>query len=322
MKITGWIHVVVGVCVAACAQDEQSSSQTIHISRAGSGGAAGSSEGSSGGSNPKGNAGTYSAGTSGNYMGFSGQAGSNGTNQSGFAGAPVGGNAGSGGTSNVNGAGGDSGAGGSAPCPDDMVWVGEFCMDRYEAPNLVGALPLAMQTAYDGEDFCQARGKQLCTESEWVQACQGSQGFKYPYGNTWESGACNDDKVWKSPDWGALATYPSATGVKEAERLYQADPSGSRMACISEDGVADLTGNVAEWVVRSFPHANNYDHVMKGCYWSKCYGGSNPDCSFVNPAHPGGFRTYEAGFRCCKPMNVEMLSLWIHGESLFCINFV
>ena len=38
---------------------------------------------------------------------------------------------------------------------------------------------------------------------------------------------------------------------------------------------------------------------MKGCYWSGCYGGSPPSCGFVNPAHPGTFRSYEAGFRCC-----------------------
>ena len=41
---------------------------------------------------------------------------------------------------------------------------------------------------------------------------------------------------------------------------------------------------------------------MKGCYWSGCYGGSGPSCSFVNSAHPGVFRTYEAGFRCCKDL--------------------
>jgi formylglycine-generating enzyme required for sulfatase activity len=69
---------------------------------------------------------------------------------------------------------------------------------------------------------------------------------------------------------------------------------------VSQEGVVDLTGNVAEWVARSFPHTNNYDHVLKGCYWAGCYGGSPPSCAFVNSAHPGAFRTYEAGFRCCR----------------------
>ncbi len=186
-----------------------------------------------------------------------------------------------------------------APCPADMVAVAGFCMDRYEAPNQPGVPPLAMQTAKDAADFCTARKKRMCTEAEWVRACQGPAGRPYPYGTSYVRGRCNDDKVWKVPSWSTLATWPSAAAKAEAKRLYQADPSGARSGCVSAEGVVDLAGNVAEWVVRSFPNAKNYDHVMKGCYWSGCYGGSPPGCSFVNPAHPGTFRTYEAGFRCC-----------------------
>ena len=184
-------------------------------------------------------------------------------------------------------------------CPLGMVAFTGFCMDRWEAPNQAGMPPLAMRTAKDGVDWCSARSKRLCTEAEWVRACQGSTGLPYPYGRNYQKGRCVDDKIWKVPDWTVLGTWPSAAAQSEAARLYQAEPSGARRDCISSDGVQDLTGNVAEWVVRSFPNANNYDHVMKGCYWAGCYGGSPPSCSFVNPAHPGTFRTYEAGFRCC-----------------------
>ncbi len=188
----------------------------------------------------------------------------------------------------------------ASPCPADMVGVDTFCIDRYEAPNVAGAKPLAFQIAPEGEAWCKARGKRLCSEAEWVRACQGAAKLAYPYGATYKRSTCNDDKVWKSPSWSTLGTYPSDAAKAEAARLYQADPSGARTGCASEDGVMDLTGNVAEWVTRSFPNANNYDHVMKGCYWSGCYGGAPPSCGFVNPAHPGGFRTYEAGFRCCS----------------------
>jgi hypothetical protein len=185
------------------------------------------------------------------------------------------------------------------PCPADMASIDAICMDRYEAPNEAGAKPLAFQTAPDGQKWCAARGKRLCTEAEWVRACNGTTKRPYPYGTTYAKGTCNDDKTWISPNWTTLGTYPSDASIAEAQRLYQADPSGARAKCVSEEGVLDLTGNVAEWVVRSFPNANDYDHVMKGCYWAGCYGGTPPSCSFVNPAHPGTFRTYEAGFRCC-----------------------
>lgn len=109
---------------------------------------------------------------------------------------------------------------------------------------------------------------------------------------------CNDDKTWLTVDWAALGTWPAAAATSEAERLYQADASGSREACVSAAGAFDLTGNVAEWVVRTLP-GGACDHVMKGCYWAGCHGGTKPSCTFVNPAHPGHFRTYEAGFRCC-----------------------
>jgi len=181
-----------------------------------------------------------------------------------------------------------------------MVFVRDFCIDRYEAPNVAGREPFALQTAYDGERWCAARGKRLCSENEWVRACEGASGRVYPYGNVHVRSACNDDRPWISVDWKALAKWPAESAVREAERLYQGEPSGSRPACVSEDGVFDLTGNVAEWVLRSdAPPQAGYAHVLKGCYWAGCYHEPEPDCAFRNSAHPGAFRTYEAGFRCC-----------------------
>jgi sulfatase modifying factor 1 len=196
----------------------------------------------------------------------------------------------------------DAGPASIADAVELLVAQKRVCMDRYEAPNVAGAEPLAMQNALDGEAWCGARGKRLCTEAEWVRACNGTTMRPYPYGTTYKKGTCTDDKTWISPNWSVLGTWPSAAAKAEADRLYQADPSGSRAGCVSEEGVRDLTGNVAEWVRRSFNNANNYDHVMKGCYWAGCYGGTPPSCSFVNPAHPSGFRSYEAGFRCCRDL--------------------
>src|SRR5262249_40434569 len=51
-----------------------------------------------------------------------------------------------------------------APCPADMLLVGATCMDRFEAPNVPGALPLVMYTFVEAEAWCGARGKRLCFE--------------------------------------------------------------------------------------------------------------------------------------------------------------
>jgi formylglycine-generating enzyme required for sulfatase activity len=182
-----------------------------------------------------------------------------------------------------------------------MRAVAAFCIDLYEAPNARGAIPLAMQTAHDGEAWCAARGKRLCTESEWRRACEGPEGRRYPYGDDYRPSACNDDRTWRPVAWAALARWPDPAAIEEAARLFQGEPSGSRPGCVSAEGVYDLTGNVAEWVRKSDPDPRpEYQHVLKGCYWAGCYHEPHPDCVFRNRAHPGAFRTYEAGFRCCS----------------------
>lgn len=187
------------------------------------------------------------------------------------------------------------------PCPDDMVDVGVACIDRYEAPNEPGKMPFALQTAWDGESWCEDRGKRLCTEGEWVRACEGPDGRKYPYGDAHEDGVCNDNRTWISVRWDLLARWPSPVAVDEARRLFQGETSGARAGCVSAEGVHDLTGNVAEWVRRAeAPPRPGYEHVLKGCYWAGCYHEPHPNCVFRNSAHPGTFRTYEAGFRCCR----------------------
>jgi formylglycine-generating enzyme required for sulfatase activity len=190
-----------------------------------------------------------------------------------------------------------------------MVDVGVACIDRYEAPNEPNAKPLRMQSADDAESFCRARDKRLCTEDEWLRACRGPSGTPYPYGSRYDEHACNHDKQHRVPSWKLLASWPSEQARAEADRLDQSEPSGARSSCVSAEGVHDLTGNVAEWVKKTRAHPEacldaemaKHTHVLQGCSWVKCYRKPHePACGYVNCAHPSGFRSYEAGFRCCK----------------------
>lgn len=181
-----------------------------------------------------------------------------------------------------------------------MVDVGVACIDRYEAPNEKGAKPLLMQTVEDANAFCGARQKRLCNEDEWVRACEGPSHRRYPYGDHYQEGICNDDGKLLLADWDKLGRYPGPVAKEESARLDQSTPSGSREQCVSEEGVFDLTGNAAEWVARTRKNPTNYSHVVKGCFWGKCYREPHePACAYVNYAHPAGFRSYEMGFRCC-----------------------
>lgn len=185
-------------------------------------------------------------------------------------------------------------------CPNDMVDLGTRCIDRYEAPNKRGEKPLRMQSAQDGEAFCKRAGKRLCTEDDWLRACSGKSKRPFPYGASYRAGVCNDDGKYLAPSWKALSTWPGPAAIAEIARLDQSEASGTREGCISEEGVVDLTGNVAEWVVRTRDNETNYDHVVKGCFWGRCYRPPHtPSCEYVNFAHASGFRSYEMGFRCC-----------------------
>jgi sulfatase modifying factor 1 len=184
-------------------------------------------------------------------------------------------------------------------CPASMARVHDFCIDRYEAPNRRGADPLVMQSAHDAEAWCSAHRKRLCSEDEWIAACEGDEHRGYPYGQSHVDGRCNDDKPWHKVDESTLAKWPAPEAQAHAKDLYQATPSGSKRQCVSQDGVRDLTGNVEEWVVRTREHENPWPYVLAGCYWSGCYGGNKPTCHSTNNAHGPEFRFYETGFRCC-----------------------
>ncbi len=185
-------------------------------------------------------------------------------------------------------------------CPSTMVRAGRFCIDRYEAPNRRGAKPLVMQSANDANEWCSDHHKRMCTEDEWISACQGEERRTYPYGNEHVDGRCNDDKPWQKVDEAVLAKWPSPEAKAHAKDIYQATPSGSKHKCASESGARDMTGNVEEWVVRTRDHANDFPYILIGCYWSGCYGGNKPTCHSTNNAHGPSFRFYETGFRCCK----------------------
>lgn len=207
----------------------------------------------------------------------------------------------------------------AGPCPVEMVLVGASCFDRYEAPNQEGALPLVMFTFLEAESWCAARDKRLCYDDDWMQACAGSQGWSYVYGDAHDPGVCNDDKVWKTYDptllngwpWnldtdGAeslddvlnLARAASAAGAAAAdhiEALYQADPSGSNAGCYNAEGVADLTGNIEEWTRRRDGGTTDFHGNLKGRYWA-----DSRTCQNNIITHGDAFRFYEIGFRCCR----------------------
>jgi hypothetical protein len=166
-----------------------------------------------------------------------------------------------------------------------------FCIDKYEYPNKVGERPLVMKSWTEGQDLCKAAGKRLCGDSEWTLACEGKRRYAYPYGNKRDSHACNIDKALPAVDQFALADPRRAAA--EAARLWQGEPSGSRPGCVSPYGIADMTGNVDEWVLNE--SGKPFKSGLKGGYW----GPVRARCRPMTTTHGETFPFYQTGFRCC-----------------------
>jgi len=166
-----------------------------------------------------------------------------------------------------------------------------FCIDRYEYPNVKGALPKVLVSWNAARDTCREQGKRLCGDSEWTLACEGPDRLPYPHGYARGNETCNIDKEQRQVDEKALGD-PRRRDA-EAARLWQGEPSGSRPACLSAFGVADMSGNVDEWVVNE--SGKPFASGSKGGYW----GPVRDRCRPMTRVHNEEFSFYQTGFRCC-----------------------
>jgi hypothetical protein len=162
---------------------------------------------------------------------------------------------------------------------------------------------MVMQNFYQAQLHCAARGKRICTESEWTKACEGPDEKPFPYGYVRDPERCRGDQPWDFPD----AARVLARDPAELERLWQGVPSGSRPGCVSDYGVHDLTGNADElaasevhvrekMLVRGREFGADFDNVTTGGPW---YVGVRNQCRPKIRTHDESFAYYYLSWRCC-----------------------
>ncbi|MFO0551537.1 MAG: SUMF1/EgtB/PvdO family nonheme iron enzyme [Polyangiaceae bacterium] len=216
----------------------------------------------------------------------------------------------------------------NAPCPEEMVLVGSAtCVDRFEAslvrveadgrdgepfppnkpvyPNtkvravsLRGALPQAYISQLEAARACAASNKRLCTDTEWVAACEGIVRAKYPYGERRRAGACNDRGV--EPMAAVFGKPESALvwGFEEMNdpRLYLVTGAVARTGqftrCLNDYGLADMVGNLHEWT-------SDPEGTMRGGYYLDTQE-LGEGCRYAAVGHDVRYHDYSTGFRCCK----------------------
>jgi sulfatase modifying factor 1 len=174
----------------------------------------------------------------------------------------------------------------------------DFCIDEYEYPNRLGAKPPVMLNFFEASGLCAAEHKRLCTESEWVTACEGPEEKPFPYGYERSKKQCNFDNRWVDPHLELVYAKDPELQRAELARLDRSVPSGQMPGCVSDFGVHDLTGNVDEWTRAD--HERPKEHAKFSALKGGAWGHVRNACRPVTTSHAPEFRYYFIGFRCCS----------------------
>lgn len=199
----------------------------------------------------------------------------------------------------------------SGSCPAGMALVETACVDKYEASleggkavSRAGVKPRGYISGDQAAGACAQAGKRLCTMKEWVKACQGPQKTQYPYGASYEPGACNEfdhknhaghvSAMHRLFGPNASFDYKTMNDPRLDEMPDTVAPSGSFSKCANGYGVYDMVGNLHEWV----SDKAGAKGVFKGGYFEDTH--LNGDgCRYTTTAHEPSYHDYSTGFRCC-----------------------
>lgn len=213
-------------------------------------------------------------------------------------------------------------------CPAGMQDVGgKFCIDAYEASVDVigrrgrtlrrhspyhtpkpgmhiaarsrrGVVPQAYLSQEQAAAACEAAGKRLCTDAEWVQACRGRQPTTYPCGDEHVAGRCNDAGVSPLRKLHGADDSLDTFGIEAMNdpRLNQLPRTVARTGrfrrCRNSYGIYDMVGNLHEWT------ADPSGTFRGGYYLDTTTHGAG--CRYLTTGHNTKYHDYSVGFRCCK----------------------
>jgi sulfatase modifying factor 1 len=175
---------------------------------------------------------------------------------------------------------------------------------RFDQQPFAPRKPMRCVDFCDAEAYCRWAGKHLCYDRgalgtqgpagyprEWLVACSNGRSTVYPWGDDAAESACN--------------TGQTADACISANPTCGPHAAGQGSACVNQQGIQDLIGNVAEWTF---------------------------SCTFVDPEQPlepskcltrgGGYddqlgscdqegtilsntRLPSLGFRCCADLTVS-----------------
>jgi len=182
----------------------------------------------------------------------------------------------------------------AVPAPPDFQLTEDF---EPRAESRAGVTPSGYLSGNLAELACRNAGKRLCSADEWVLACRGEAGRKFPYGDHYEEGRCN---VFREAHPAQILHGDMSTGHLDP-RLNLVEGSagpllrktGATESCRSvwgSDAVYDMVGNIDEWV-----------DAPVGAFLGGFYSRSTREgCDSKVSSHPRAYFDYSLGVRCCQ----------------------
>ncbi|MFK7931525.1 MAG: thioredoxin domain-containing protein [Myxococcota bacterium] len=169
----------------------------------------------------------------------------------------------------------------------------ESALDNGVATSGTHQIPATRMSWFAANDACEAAGKRMCSEQEWLSVCQGAnavddngdkafaddqiEGTAYPYSDFHQPGRC----------W-------SARNPKTDRPVY----TGEMPGCAGSDKVYDQVGNVEEWVGRTSEEAV----LLGGAFDTKS---DKARCYRRNDTYGAGYANSRSGFRCCADPSAD-----------------
>jgi len=210
-------------------------------------------------------------------------------------------------------------------CPAGMLAVEDFCVDRYEAmlvmiksdgtlapwspfltpgdtPVMALSVPSVVPQGHINQvqatAACDNAGKRLCTNAEWLRACQGPGKTTFPYGSMLQPKVCNDSRechpvvqyFGTGADWiWSKLNHPCINQQPDSVAL-----TGANAGCVTSELAYDMMGNLHEWT------ADQTGTFRGGFYADTKING--PGCLYATTAHNVYHWDYSTGFRCCADL--------------------